>query len=66
MRSLTILAAVSVLAVGCGSPRRVVVEPAEVPGLKGDTWHVTGEPAPAPTGRPAGEAEPAPEPVLAP
>ena len=52
MRSLTVLlAAVSVVAVGCGSPRRVVVEPAELPGLKGDSWHVTGEPVAA---RPAG------------
>jgi len=31
----------------CGSPRRVVVEPSEVAGLKGDTWHVTGEPTAA-------------------
>jgi hypothetical protein len=44
-----VLAVLATLAVACGSPRRVVVEPSAVPGLKGDTWHVTGEPAsPAP------------------
>ena len=37
----------ALLIVGCGSPRRVVVEPAAVPGLKADSWHVTGEPAAA-------------------
>ena len=41
-----LLVVLSVLAVACGSPRRVVVEPSALPGLTGDTWHVTGEPAP--------------------
>jgi hypothetical protein len=47
MRPVTVLlVALSLLAGACGSPRRVVVEPSALPGLTGDTWHVTGEPAP--------------------
>jgi hypothetical protein len=47
VRSVNVLlVALSLLAVACGSPRRVVVEPSALPGLTGDTWHVTGQPAP--------------------
>jgi len=50
MRTLTatVALALTMFAAGCGPKRHVVVSPDEVPGRKGDTWHVTGEPSSAP------------------
>jgi hypothetical protein len=48
VRVLTLVAAALLLAatLGCGGKKRhVVVDPAEMPGHRGDGWRITGEPA---------------------